>query len=139
MAKRKTMRHKKLHTLLAMALTDLRKAEKSKVCVVDMHTWHTAKLGQCRVCLAGAVMHFGLGARRTMDKFDYDKGTENRLAALDWLRVGCVARAAWCIYSEAFAKTVLHMDRKIVPYKEDRQAWWRDMEKLLADLQEANL
>ena len=138
--KTKTLRHKKLSSLLALALKDLAKQEKARNSVVYMGCFLERDCkGRCIACLAGSVMRYSLGVRppQTYDVIgkvpdDFNEQTTRRLYALDALRLGLVESAA----RELGIATILP-DRKVQAYSEDRDAWWADMRKLLKELREA--
>jgi hypothetical protein len=151
--KRKSLRHRKLHSLLAVALADLKKQEaaaKRGKAVINMNWWYVpAKAGGCCVtCLAGSVMANSLFRPKTrlseyeITPDDYDDATGNRLCALNCLRSGNVGEA---LGHMGKSDSPYHqLDRPVASYGGDFELgdsvqWWADMEKLLADLQEANL
>ncbi len=81
--------------LIRLALKDLEACERSPNYFVDMDTWHKPLFGQCAVCLAGAVMARTLGINRDADVSPPDLGaaTDDRLSALDALRLGEIGEA----------------------------------------------
>lgn len=139
---------KKLSTLLEVALGDLKKQEKAKNVVIDMGTWcRKDKDGVCHVCLAGSVMKgsLGLAPRKYngIEPHQLSCGTEKRMRALNYLRVGCVTSAYLSVHDDyddvAFENRVLSMNREVRDYHENRLGWWEDMHTLLADLRKAKL
>lgn len=99
--------------LIAVALEDLEAVEKLKSVTVDMSTWITGsgnknsgRLGVCKVCLAGAVLHRrGLPEQLNAALVDgdgnvnpsdhCDKDTSNKLLALDCFRQANVRRGLY--------------------------------------------
>jgi hypothetical protein len=132
-------RIKKLSTLLALGLRDLRKQERAKNCCVDMDKW-LVNNGLCVACLAGSVMRWSLNYRDKchfdawsgIDNAGFDNATVRRLDALNYLRQGLLGVAA----EELGIKTGLQR-RFVASYKDDRDQWWSDMKQLLADLKSA--
>lgn len=132
----------KLSALICIALKDLRKAERSKDYKVDMSMWH-APNGVCRVCLAGAVMAFSLRMPKNVDFLNtlapsslFDNvETNNKLFALNHLRVGQVSSALFCLRREE----IYQFDRKIPEYRPGRKnsGFYKALEKLAKDLKEA--
>ena len=76
--------------LLALALNDLRKVEKSKKYRVGMYVWHRPALDStpCEVCMAGAVMAKTLGVSRYESRLpdSFPPPVECKLDALDAFR-----------------------------------------------------
>lgn len=125
---------KKLSTLLAIGLRDLRKQERAKNSKVAMGTW-LKRNGKCEACMAGSVMRFSLGMRGRGSEIypsACDEAVESRLVALNYLRVGEIGFAASDI---GIASTL--SDRPVAIYSIDRDGWWSDMKQLLADLKAA--
>jgi hypothetical protein len=94
----------KLSELIRVALADLRKVEADPRYIVNMANWHVAREGRCEVCLAGAVMAGTLGVdpQRTASPFEFcDDELENKLDALDWVRMGNVGNANWAVTEQA--------------------------------------
>lgn len=94
----------KLPTLLSdcitLALTDLEKVEKSRKYTVNMSVFHEPSGGEwhdkkCSVCFAGSVIANTLGAdiSKSLEPADFNKHNENRLYALDSLRMGWIDTA----------------------------------------------
>jgi hypothetical protein len=131
---------------LELALTDLAKAEASPLHRVDMNQWHRGISDEddvCRVCLAGSVMAFSLGAnpKDTMAPHFRGDGWSPILLALNELRGGFVgtARVMW---PEGFKPTdpQLHpsdLSCEVVPYAADPVLFRRQLEQLVADLRKA--
>lgn len=84
----------KLSKLILLGLDDLTKAERSKDYEVDMENWHTPN-SICRICFAGSVMAFSLGADRETKAYpsDFGKEVKEKLFALDEARNGEFASA----------------------------------------------
>lgn len=143
--KRKSLAHvKKLSTLLAIGLRDLKKQERTKNSVVDMSVWYS-KNGQCATCLAGSVMRFSFGCRkketlypvingREFDEHDFscDTQTYQRLWALNDLRCGDVYAAADRLGVETSLSPFSAPE-----YDGPNGEWWAAMKQLLADLRRA--
>src|SRR5690348_5786610 len=90
-------RVKKLSTLLAIGLRDLRKQERAKNSVVSMGDWLCKEDGTCHACLAGSVMRFSLKTKMVLGDAHPWMHTANvcqRLLALNELRCGFVLNAA---------------------------------------------
>ena len=142
--KRKSLKGiKKLSTLLALALTDLRKQELAKGCVVNMGTWWLPKRGfrkTCQACLAGSVMRWSLCKPprpefpSSIEPADYDADTAARLQALNELRCGFVEYASHHLRTTTSFK---NRHEQTPDYDEDRDGWWATMKQLLADLRRA--
>lgn len=143
---KKKLRHKKLHSLLALALRDVAKQEKAKDSVVEMGTWYESN-GKCMACAAGSVMRFTLGVSRATAKrragdispLDFDADTRQRLWALNNLRSGCVRYAANDLFghSSRVPSDLLYVS--VADYNDDPQQWWKDMRSLHSRLKAANL
>jgi len=87
----KTKLPRKPSDLLALALDNLRKVERSKKYKVCMGAWHspgTYYADPCAVCLAGAVMAKTLGASPEMTLVPHNFSEEDKLDAIDSFRVG---------------------------------------------------
>jgi len=122
-----------LWKLLRIGLRDLRKHERTRGCVVDMRRWLESN-GECRACLAGAVMRHSLNMR-SLDTISPDWAD-----ALNDLRSGDVSFANdWMPKSSENHAKALRLDRDMPKYEEDREAWWKEMRKLLADLKSADI
>lgn len=140
----------KLHELLELGLTDLKKQEETPGCIVDMGTWLQTTVDYsipCHACLAGSVL------RHTLGQTDYnlweqslaeDDRDEAWLEALDALRRGQVLTAAVVLgltkYGpnmgcEAYSKLAFRSSN----YATHPEQWWAEMRKLQADLKAANL
>lgn len=138
--KLKSLKHiRKLSTLLAFALKDLRKQERTKGCVVDMGTWWRPKSElhrECVACLAGSVMRWSLYKPRVHSiviyPHNYDDETAERLAALNAIRGGNIEGAAQHIGVTSAIKF-----RPVAIYDSNDKAFWSDMKQLLADLRAA--
>jgi len=123
-----------LHELLEVALLDLRFVEETPGFDVDM-SWYLRQRGDtCTVCVGGAVVAVGLGKRRldAVDRSDFSK-----VKALDSLRTGNVLRAARCLY--LVDDEYQYLDRSVVDYRKNRDAWWTKMYALLEDLRGAGI
>lgn len=133
--KRKTLAHvKKLSTLLAIGLRDLRKQERAKNSVVDMGTWLQWN-GKCSACFAGSVMRFSLDCKRHGEStpYEYPNETYRPLSALNCLRLGMVFDAShrMCINTKV-------RDRGVGKYDGPNGEWWKSMRQLLKELKAAN-
>lgn len=140
--KRKSLKGiKKLSTLLALGLRDLKKQERGKTNEVRMSRWWEPRgdgRTTCTACLAGSVMKYGLvRPRKTLglievDPWCYDDDTKKRLLALNGLRMGWVDEAS----ARMDLRTSLK-DRCIIDYHTHRERWWKSIKQLLADLKAA--
>lgn len=104
----------KMSSLIKIALADIRKAEKSEKCIIDMGHWYDirevkcyigdntvnpiSKREACIICAGGSVMAFSLGAledktRRNLIPDNFP-GNARQLSALDYLRTGNTYGAA---------------------------------------------
>ena len=131
-------RIKKLSTLLAIGLRDLRKHEETDGCKVDMDVWLKSN-GRCTACMAGSVLRWSCGfdekcKLRLLSDVDkrFDKPMVSRLLAINLLRQGLVESAAGYIGVGSNVK-----NRYVESYSRDRYQWWADMKQLLADLKAA--
>lgn len=106
----------KMSSLIKIALADIRKAEKSEKCIIDMGYWYDFKEVKCYledsefggvpvstteacvVCASGSVMAFSLGALENKEKRHLIpssfRDNEQQLTALDYLRQGMTSTAA---------------------------------------------
>lgn len=141
--KQKCLRHRTLHSLLATALKDLRRAETNPNCAINMGTWCLRERnGYCQVCLAGAVMVGRLSVNPSSYTYPshYGVKTMQRLLALNDLRQGNVSRAARLMNVKGYTTGCNYrLDRVIPEYHEDTSGFWTAMTRLLADLKEHNL
>ena len=97
MTDKQLARIKKPSKLIAIALDDLKKAERSGKYEIDMSFYHvplelpyTAGRYQCAVCLAGSVMAFSLKANSNFEALPTEFKSSKQLIALDYLRRGVV-------------------------------------------------
>lgn len=131
--------------LLRVALVDLELAEKDPRYIIDMYDWHTPMLSSgggghytapCSVCLAGAVMAFGLGTdpECKVDPSNFGAGDESKLAALNMFRTGKVgyglAVLGYFKRPEGFPDTV-----KIARYEEEPDLCKQQLRELADALQ----
>lgn len=90
---------KKPSQLLRLAIRDIKRAKKDKKVEIYMGTWHQPN-GVCKVCFAGAVMHYGLqfprgsSGRSFLEPWLYGSKTCQALEALNnfrsgWVQSGC--------------------------------------------------
>ena len=136
----------KLSTILAIALHDLAKVERSKKFKVNMRWWYCKGSKSCKVCLAGSVMagrypnvtrEFGKHRELWPEHSVWDGVDEvsQKFNALDCLRAGRVAAAMGYL-----RLSITHQhDREVTDYHKYPKQWWLDMKKLLADLRKAGL
>lgn len=119
--------------LLAIALTDLVKVERSKKYVVAMNTWHLANdPDRCQVCLAGAVMAKTLKAddQLTLEPDHFGINSE-KLQAINYFRVGYIEQA--CAVLEIRNK--LEADVISMPsYENSPQEFKKQMRKMIKTL-----
>lgn len=123
----------KLSKVLALALADLRKAERMKGFEVHMDWWISTRGATCKVCLAGSVMAMRFSLRQMPGG---DMPEENKMMALEDLRNGNVRTAYWELTGKYGHGD---LDRRVPSYHEDRPGWWKAMKTLLADLKRAGL
>jgi len=126
----------KLSDLILVALADLEKVERSTQHRVFMSSWHDPTLMGCIVCFAGGVMAFSLGAspRDTVHPTDYDFHTQQKLYALNSLRVGMV-EAAFDLMGIKFAKDdPIEMGESIEQYHMDPPLFKSQMRDLASRL-----
>jgi hypothetical protein len=90
----------KLSQILAIALSDLKKAEKSKHYIISMNNWHKpTDYKQCMICLAGSVMAYTLHYNKQTNYdtlADHNKVPKNhnrKFNALNDLRTGWIDQA----------------------------------------------
>lgn len=141
-------RAKKLWKVHALALADLKSAERSKSCVVDMNTWRHPATGpgeKCVVCMAGSVM------RRRYPKVknsfdddgeigpsDFPKELSAKFSALDSLRTGDIYSALEWIWM-GIVKAIPPEGFFAISYHSDRISWWAQQKKILAFLKKHNI
>lgn len=81
--------------LIRLAIRDILRAKKNPRMEIDMNTWHSPN-GKCRVCFAGAVMHYWLKPPRrkstkdVLQPSDYSQDDYCALIALNRFRRGNV-------------------------------------------------
>jgi hypothetical protein len=128
-----------LHGLLRIALEDLELVEKDPNYKVVMSVWHTSYDSSCAVCLAGSVLAKTCNFPRTRSYIHLGEPAstfKNKLAAIDWLRVGEIGIAFNFLYEKAlqyplpFSKWVYGNDT----YYGDEN-WWPMMLDILAILE----
>lgn len=136
--KPKTLAHvKKLSTLLAIGLRDLRKQERAPDSEVNMEIWFKRN-GKCVTCLAGSVMRFSLGCNRGGEEvcpidLKTDQWSRSALNALNDLRDGYVRLAA-----EEMGMLTTACNRYVPDYDGPNGEWWAAMRQLLKDLKAAH-
>lgn len=121
-----------------MALKDLKAVERSWFYKVNMNRWHTPEAFRCQVCLAGAVMakELKIPFYVTADPDAFDDDTFKKLGALDNFRRGKVLAG---LGSMGLWKNTIPPAIPITPYKDDVTGFYRDMNRLADDLEEAGL
>ena len=122
--------------LIDVALADLRKAEKDG-CMIDMGEWHVPFDGSCSVCAAGAVMRRGVSDNLEVGPSYFNETTDNKLCAIDQLRVGFVYEAL--VMLEIPRAGVVVKNCEITHYDYDRTKFYRDLRRLAARLRKAGL
>lgn len=127
--------------LLALAMKDLAKVERSKKYIVKMGVWHAPLWDEnksvCAVCLAGSVMAKTLNVPITT--YTDPAGKEERaLEALDYFRCGEVQAGISTMYENSHTN-YRHLNRFVQSYHEDRVQFRADMRKLISDLRAAGL
>ena len=132
--RRKTLRYKKLSSLLALALREVKRCEGMKNIKVDMRVWFKRN-GKCSVCAAGAVMRNCLVLPRCshIDPTDFDRETGDQLYAINLLRQG----SAWLAGDQIGVFVSPNLNREVRDYDLDPAGWHADMKQLLADLRKA--
>lgn len=92
-----TLLPNKLSDLLVIALADLKACEEDDNYTIYMRDWHKPNdIGQCEVCMAGAVMAKTLGTAKDVRHEPFqDLFTPNRpkLMAINDVRLGCIGSA----------------------------------------------
>lgn len=85
----------KLSDLLELAVTDAEAIEKTPGYVLDMNEWHKPN-GNCRVCMAGAVIARTLGVAPTLEANpnNMEDPRQGQLFAIDSMRTGDFCQAA---------------------------------------------
>lgn len=141
--KNKFIKATKLHQILAIALIDLRKAEKMKGVKIDMGDWHRPVSSFdrriCYVCLAGSVIHcrladkVDLGCNLTPGDYAEVDECQQKLFALNDLRNGWLLKAYEHLYGDdARLPRGVEEEFSVVDYYiTERAQWWKDMRALL--------
>lgn len=137
-------RTKKLWKIHRIALLDLRAAENSPLCNINMNLWmlYSPTDKKCYVCMAGSVLR-----RRFFDEV-IDKTMEgvtvvsknlidNKMRAINSLRVGRVCAASYIL--NGYSNIGDSLDRKMPNYKYKDPTWWKAQWKLNRDLRRANI
>ena len=133
----------KLKTLLAIAMHDLRVAEKTCGVHIDMGIWYEREGGTCTVCMAGSVLrHRYKDMLKGISECSPSCCTPNykvaqRMSAINSLRTGSVSGALY--YMGVDDKQGTSLDREVAGYRFDRKGFWRDMRQLLKDLRQADI
>ena len=127
--------------LLALALSDLEKAECSDQYIIDMLYWHEPDIssGKCLVCLAGAVMAFSLYFSPDEDFFFVECSFEisRKIFALNNFRLGYIFEAFNNLnisFPEGMARK-----RDVTSYRNSPTQFKSDMRNLIKDLRECGL
>lgn len=128
--------------LIRVALDDLQKIARSKKYIIDMSSWHSPQESfdpgiptKCEVCMAGAVMVRELDADITQLLVPEDFKEYDALEAINYFRAGRVG--------SAFAQLGLNpevgsgFNRAMACFHDDRKAFYKDMNNLAKDLEEA--
>ena len=121
--------------LLALALFDLEKVERSSEYEVIMGDWHQPKKsGVCEVCMAAAVMAKTLKVDRLITRMpsDFETDTEKKLCAIDYLRRGDLTVALYVLGFDHPRFLVGEID--VVDYQDDPQQFKKDMQDLIKAL-----
>lgn len=130
----------KLSELLEVALTDLKKCERSTKYRVSMLHWHTPvpEGNACWVCLAGSVMakEFKLSPK-DFATFAHvtNEGVQNKITLLSNLALRTYSDSADndSLISRVAAETV---KERYVSYRQNSKAWWRYMRAMLRKIKE---
>lgn len=115
---RKVILPMKLSSLIKICLKDIRRAEATPTCIINMDEWFEREIAECAIsngmvvetheycimCAAGSVMAFTLGAltkkeHATAYPSDFPDNAQ-QLQAIDELRCGQVSGAARCIWPD---------------------------------------
>ena len=126
--------------LLALALADLAKVERSSKYEVDMDDWHapTTK-GVCNVCMAASVMAKTLNVDRfeTFTPGDFETDTQKKLRAIDRLRKGYLAHALDVLGIDHPRFLVSEID--VADYHDDPKQFKKDMRAIIEALKNVGL
>lgn len=134
--KPKALRVKKLSSLLAIGLRDLRKQERAKDSVVNMAEWYRCN-GKCTACLAGSVLRFSMGFGRQKGYFDgseFSKQISRQMEALNDLRSGYVGWAKQLLAGGSKFSHPLDCWDDMPRYDGPGGEWWKRIKQLHADL-----
>lgn len=128
----------KLSDAIDMALKDQIKAENSPDIQIDMGEWHAPSLGGCRMCFAGAVMHFEHGEDLEKDIETEDHGEDWKVVyrALNYVRSGHI-RTALC--SMGLKEEGYEDGTSLPSYDKDRNKFRTSLKELTVDLRAKGL
>jgi hypothetical protein len=143
--------------LLAVALADLEKAERSRRYKIDMGTWHNPSANEktCSVCLAGSIMAFSLKVPPTQDADAWGEGLgaakkvdpdlTEKLLFIDKMRAG---RFSSGVHNPAFIRRArkktgvtgsVNFQHQIPFYEDDPNGFKRGMRKMIKSFREFGL
>ena len=124
--------------LIKAAVKDTKLAEKSQKYEVDMGKWHEPN-GKCSICFAGSVMAFTLNthASNNLKPEDFDLDTCNKLLALDEFRTGYIEYGL--IEMGLVLKDGMEDWMKVCPYWKDKTKFYKDMKKVVKELEKYGL
>lgn len=123
--------------LIRLALSDLKKVERSKKYVVDMENWHLPIKGKCHVCLAGSVISKSLVGKpfEGLSPSFFNIKVKHALMAIDAFRKGECCDAFFLLsldFSVGYSFT-----RNIIEYELNKKLFHEQLHKLADDLEEA--
>ena len=128
--------------LIRIAITDLKKAEKSSKYKIHMGSWHTPAYNKCEICFAGSVMAFSL-KRNPQDWLlpeDFTFKTEQKLEALNAFRTGQVDFGLNLLNNRHYLKDDYEIfNRDVIEYNKSPTKFKRQMLNLATDLENFGL
>ena len=127
--------------LLALALSDLEKVERSSEYQVSMMDWHapTTEAGVCNACMAGAVMAKTLEVNRFEEYLPSDFGTdtENKLFSINRFRKGCLTSGLEILGIDRPRSLASEID--VADYHEDPNQFKENMRDIIEALEREGL
>lgn len=126
--------------LLALALKDLEKTERSKKYKIDMDIYHSPDRDKCSVCLTGAIMAQTLkvpsDVHITPDNYAFvNSDTQKKLYAINMFRLGMVREPV-----DAMGLPYNGLSsRSILPYECGPKQFKAGIRQLIKDLKAAKL
>lgn len=129
-----------------LALIDLRKAERSPLCKIDMSEWYVKRKKTCSVCMAGSIMRFRMPNNNLKYVYPHDFGRscDKKLSAINYLRTGDISTAALFIYGDNspeynIAKQIKENLPRTCSYKLKSKKWWGQQWKMNRIMKKANI